>query len=170
MSAFLYGALTAKREKTQGDTTRTAPPGFKTSVDALVALVPADVVAASLALTPIASNSTRSSQHTDVVTTVNHGDLKVTFFVLVALGPGLYLLGHTKGLRDWSTLSKADILRMLIPAGAFVGWSAAQHPSTLFDAAISISDGMKALVIVVGGIVLAAFAHGLGLRADRQNR
>jgi hypothetical protein len=169
MSALLYGALTAKRETTQGDTTASEPPGFKTYIDGFVALVPADVLAASAALTPVSTDTTRTSQNSSTVATVSHADLKLTFFVLVALGPLLYLIGHTKGFRVRSTLSKGDIPRMLIPAAAFVGWSAAQHPSTLFDAAISISDVKKAILIVVGAIVLGAVASALGIKADRQN-
>jgi hypothetical protein len=169
VSAFLYGALTAKRETTAGNTTTTVAPGFKTSVDAYVALVPAEVLAAAIALTPVSSNSTRHTKNSSVVVTVNHTDLKWTFFVLLALGPLLYLIGHTKGFRDRSTLGKADIARMLIPAAAFVGWTAAQHPSTLFDAAVSISDAKKALLIVVGAILLGALASALGIKADAES-
>jgi hypothetical protein len=170
MSAFLYGALTAKRETTHGDTRRTQPPALGTSIDALIALVPADVLAAALALTPAATNSTRTSNDASTITTVHHTDLKQVFFVLVALGPFLYLIGHTKGFRVWSTLSVGDLPRMAIPALAFIGWSAAQRPSALFDAAISISDTHKALLIVVGAIILGALAHGLGIAADRQSQ
>jgi hypothetical protein len=169
MSALLYGALTAKRETTAGDTTRDKPPAFKTYVDGYAALVPAEVLAAAIALTPVSSNSTRSTDKTTVVT-VNPGDLKLTFWVLVLLGPTLYVIGHTRGLRELSTFTWSDVLRMAIPALAFIGWAAAAHPSTLFDAAISISDSKKALLIVVGAIVLGAAASALGVRADRQNR
>jgi hypothetical protein len=171
VSALLYGALTAKRETTLGDTTSDVAPGFKTYVDALAALVPAEVLAAALALTPLSSNSTRAEGGTSeaTVNVTSHSDLKLTFYILFFLGPILYLIGHTKGLRTRSTLSWSDLARMFIPAFAFIGWMAAQHPSTLFDAAVSISDAKKAIFIVVGSIVLGALAARLGIRADQQN-
>ena len=95
---------------------------------------------------------------------------ELTFFVLVALGPILYLIGHTNGFRDRSTLGRGDVARMLIPAAAFVLWAAAARPSTFFDAAISISDAKKAILIVVGALVLGALASALGMKADSQNR
>jgi hypothetical protein len=171
VSALLYGALTAKRETTPGDTTSDVAPGFKTYVDALAALVPAEVLAAALALTPVSSNSTRVEDGTSeaTVNVTSHSDLKLTFYILFFLGPILYLIGHTKGLRTLSTLSWGDLARMFIPAFAFIGWMAAQHPSTLFDAAVSVSDAKKAIFIVVGSIVLGALAARLGIRADKQN-
>jgi len=170
MSAVLYGALTARRKTTQGDTTRAEPPAFKTYVDGVVALVPAEVLAAGLALAPVSSDATRVSENSSTVETANHADLKLTFFVLVALGPILYLIGHTNGFRDRSTLGRGDVARMLIPAAAFVLWAAAARPSTFFDAAISISDAKKAILIVVGALVLGALASALGMKADSQNR
>jgi hypothetical protein len=169
MSAALYGALTAKRKKTRGNTRKDVPPALGTSVDALVALVPADVLAAAAVLTPLSTNTTRTSEDRFTVATVHHADLKLTFFLLVALGPALYLIGHTKGFRDRSALGWLDIPRILIPALAFVGWTAALRPAALFDAAVSISDYHKAILIVIGALVLGTLAHGLGIQADRQN-
>lgn len=168
MSAFLYGALTAKRENTRGNTRQDVAPAFKTYVDAYTALVPAEVLAAAIALTPVSTNTTRTTNNESTVVTVHHSDLKLTFFVLLVLGPFLYIVGHTNGFRNLSAFGKADVVRMAIPAAAFFGWAAALHPSTLFDAAIGISDAKKALLIVVGAIALGAIASALGTKADNQ--
>jgi hypothetical protein len=163
--------MTARREKsTPRRTTKDAPPGLRTYADVFVALVPADVLAAAVAMQSAFTETTRTSETAATVTVTNHGDLKLAFFVLVALGPFLYFLGHTKGGRDFSLWSKADVLRMLIPAGAFVGWAMVQRPALFFDAAISISDGKKVIFTVAGAVVLGAFANGLAVKADRQEQ
>jgi hypothetical protein len=169
MSAFLYGQLTARREvSAAGKSVSTAPPGMKTYIDALVALVPAEVLAAAAVFSTAFTNSTQDTAHMATVVSTDKDSLKLAFFGLVILAPALYLLGHTKGFTNLSSLERTDAVRMLIPSAAFIAWAMAQRPSPLFDAAVSISDGHKLLVIVFGSVILGAIAQILGIAADKK--
>lgn len=170
MSAFLYGRLTAKREEaTVGASTTDEPPAIKTYADAFVALVPAEVLAAAGVLVANYTDTTTDAQGQSTVVVTDAQNLKIAFYLLLLLGPVLYLLGHFNGLADLSKFHGRDLLRMAIPAGAFFGWTMAQRPATIFDAAIGWSDGTKILFVVFGGVLLGIVAARLGVAADQVN-
>ena len=169
MSAFLYGRITARREESSPTTSGKAePPGLKSYLDVLVGLVPAELIAAAGVFVAAFTDSTRNSEGKDTLVTTDHQSLKIAFFGLVVTGPVLYLVGKVKRREDLHRLDRYDALRALIPAAAFVGWSMAQRPSPLFDAAVSISDGNKVLLIVFGALILGVAAQRLGVKADRK--
>jgi hypothetical protein len=169
MSAFLFGRLEARREISQsGRSTTDEPPGLKTYADALVGLVPSEVIAASVVFVAAFTETEENETGDEVVVVTDASNLEWSFYGLTLLAGALYVLGHLKGgaeRRRWNTL---DLLRMFIPPLAFVGWAMALQPSTMFDAAFSISDGTKLLIVVFGGTVLAAAASLLGMAADKE--
>jgi hypothetical protein len=174
MSAFLYGRFEARREASDsGKSKDTQPPGLKTYADALVGLVPAEVIAASTVFVAAFTDTeedTTTGDEAVAVTVTDASNLELSFYGLFLLAAGLYVFGHLiktgAQRRPWGGL---DFVRMLIPPLAFVGWTMALQPSTMFDAAISISEGMKVLLVVFGGTVLGAAAIWLGMVADKED-
>ena len=69
--------------------------------------------------------------HSETVIT-HPGWLAFTCWSLVAACVGLYLLGHMRSLSDFDLM---DLLRLALPAVAFVGWTMVEKPPTAFDAA-----------------------------------
>jgi UDP-N-acetylmuramyl pentapeptide phosphotransferase/UDP-N-acetylglucosamine-1-phosphate transferase len=170
MSAFLYGRIENNREAADPNlSTNEQPPGLKTYADAFVALVPAEVLAAGIFFVDQFSETKKDDQGKDVVTVTDASSLKWAFYGCIVLAAFLYILGHIKGGTETNRWDRWDFLRMLIPAGAFVGWAMAVQPATMFDNAINISDGHKILLVVFGGILAAALATVLGMKADAQN-
>jgi hypothetical protein len=86
MSTLLYTQLTTKREMAQPDTSTSAsPPGVKTYVDALAALVPAEILslhALFLSVTTKVENN--------VTTITDPATLYWAFIGLLILSVGLY--------------------------------------------------------------------------------
>lgn len=161
MSATLYGAVTRQRERTDPtafETTGTGPPALQPMskfVDALAALVPADLLALHAAMVAIATTTTDEGDEA-VTTITDPGLLRATFWVLLVLGPVLYLVGHfVPGGQAWH---KLDAVRMLIPAAAFAGWTMAQK-STAFDA---VADWGNTRYLIAGAA--AVFLGALALR------
>ena len=95
--------------------------------------------------------------------------LKWAFYGLVVLAAALYVFGHLKAGAERRRWDRLDYPRMLIPPLAFVGWAMALQPSTMFDAAFSLDDGTKVLLVVFGGTVLVAAASLLGVAADKED-
>jgi hypothetical protein len=170
MSSFLYGRLVSKREAAPANQSRIdAPPGLKIYADVLTALVPAEVLAAHAIFVAAWTDKSSDTTAPNAVTIIDshHSDFKLVFFLLMGLAAVIYFLGHIKFGTDPEKWDRYDFLRMLIPSAAFAGWSMTQRPSTMFDAAISISDGHKLILTVFGGIVLGLAAGLLGMKADR---
>jgi hypothetical protein len=182
MSAFLYGRMTAKREAapqsqllfdgiegqqvvvTRSSTT-TEAPGLKTYADIFTALVPAEVIAAALFfVSQFTDTKSVPNQPGKSVTVTDWHSLKLAFWGCAAAAIVLYVAGHYQG----GTWTAVDFIRMMIPPLAFAGWSMAQTPSTIFDAAIRLGSDTKVLLIVGGGVALGAAAGWLGIQADKQ--
>ena len=169
MSAFLFGRLEARREVSEsGRSTTDQPPGLKTYADALVGLVPSEVIAASAVFVAAFTNTEENAAGDEVVVVTDATRLEVSFYGLLALAGLLYVLGHIKAGADRRRWGWLDFVRMLIPPFAFVGWAMALEPSTMFDAAVTVADGTKVLLVVFGGIVLVVVATLLGMAADRE--
>lgn len=135
---------------------------MSTFVDAVAAVVPAEVISAH-ALIIAAATQTRAGSGT-VIT--NSGGLKLAFWALTALAPLLYL-----GIR-WSSrkaLQRLDLLRMLLPGAAFVLWTMLQR-TTCFDAvAPHLSGSSRTIVAVLGALFVGGAAAVLGMKADQQS-
>lgn len=123
MSTLAYGAISRKRaEATAEESAHDEPPGLNAYVDALTAIVPAEVLAIHAV---VISNATET---VDGETTITAPDqLGFFFWVLVVGSVALYLAGRERIVpKGW------DWIRMLIPAAAFIGWTMLQ-PTTAFD-------------------------------------
>jgi hypothetical protein len=109
MSTLAYAALTTRRIRaTPGTSTTTSPPGVQGYVDAVAALVPAEV----LSLHAVIVSMTTATQN--AVTTITHpGVLRWAFWGLIGLSAVLYLVPRFR------TPDRLDIARALIPPAAF---------------------------------------------------
>jgi hypothetical protein len=142
LSAFVYGRLEAKRERSDSKkSSTTQPPGLKPYVDAIAALVPAEVLAANALFVAAFTDSKKRPDESLSLVITNRGDLRLAFFGLILLALVMYVLGHINFGKSTVHWDRWDFLRMLIPPTAFVGWAMAQRPSPSFDAATSISAG-----------------------------
>lgn len=163
MSTLTYAALTTKREKAAPNTsTSKAPPGVSTYLDAVAALVPAEVLTLHGVILTFTTTTKESS------TTITDGNaLCSAFFGLIVLGVLLYVVPR---FQTWEPL---DYLRMFIPPVAFLAWTMLQR-ATAFDALIMVWKGLDtgqagrsviALFIAVG---LGVLATALAYKADQK--
>lgn len=160
MSTFSYAALTTRREEgSPGTTTKNAPPGINTSLDALAALVPAEVLALHAV---ILSATTKTTDGKTEITA--QGTLFWAFVGLVLLSIALYV-GYRRLAKKWD---KWDWIRMLIPPLAFVGWTMLQR-ATAFDAVVpDLADAPRTVVALFLGVILAVVAAALAYKADQK--
>ena len=158
MSSLLYGTLTRKREEADAGKSKNAqPPGVNTYVDALAALVPAEVLAIHSVIISLATTTT------DGVTKVTAGpQLAFWFFALPVIAMVLYVAGLQKRPRGW------DWARMVIPGIAFVGWTLLQ-PTTAFDgvAPKDFDPNSRWSFGLLIAVVLSIAAGALGRIADK---
>jgi len=93
MSTLAYAAITRARETaTRGTSTTEKPPGVRTYIDALAALVPAEVLAAHAT---ILTFTTRTFESKPPTVTINHAAaLVVAFYALIGLSMLLYAAGR----------------------------------------------------------------------------
>lgn len=158
MSSLLYGTLTRKREDAESGKSRSSqPPGVNTYVDALAALVPAEVLAIHSVIISLATTTT------DGVTKVTAGPQLAFWFVfLTVIAMVLYLAGLQKRPRGW------DWVRMLIPGIAFIGWTLLQ-PTTAFDgvAPATFDPNSRWSFGLAIAVVLSIVAGALGRMADQ---
>ncbi|MDQ3740948.1 MAG: hypothetical protein M3389_08400 [Actinomycetota bacterium] len=172
MSTLLYAHLTSQRNAAPtGTSTRAAAeaepaeagkPGVGGFVDALAALVPAEILAAHAILIGLGSE-TKGSGDTAVTTITEPDALKVLMVALAVVSVVLYVLVHA---RKWD--GRWDYVRMLIPALAFVGWTMLQK-ATMFDAwAPNWSEIARTGTGLILAIVLGGIAYALAYKADAQ--
>ncbi len=157
MSTLAYAALTTKRDLAEPGTSREdAPPGVGTWVDALAALVPAEVLALHAV---IISMTTPSENGQDV-----RGALVVAFVGLSVLSAALYVVPRLRQ-GTWDSL---DYVRVFIPPLAFVGWTMLQR-ATAFDAVWpQLPQATRMVAALLLAAVLSLVAVGLGLKADKR--
>lgn len=162
MSTLAYGTLTTKREVADpGTSTDTEPPGVRTYVDALAALVPAEVLAAHAVLLTFVTETDTDAQGQNVATITEPTTLKWIFWVLILISIGLYLLGRRTKLERW------DVARALIPPVAFTFWTMLQK-TTAFDAVWpSLREAPRNVIAVLGAVILGAVASALAFKADQ---
>lgn len=169
MSSYAYGALVREREKADKDkSTQDEPPGLTPYVDALAAIVPAEVLGLhALAISLLTPTSVSDSG--EVLTTViNPSDRLFLIFVFIVcffLSMGIYAFGHKR-----TTAKKfdgRDYLRMLVPGFAFIAWTMAQK-TTAFDAiAPSMPETFRFFIGAVGAVILGGLA---GLSSNKENK
>ena len=164
MSTLVYATLTSTREKEPPNTTTTeSPPGVKTYVDALAALVPMEVLTLHGLILPLTTKTTQTTNGNSVGIT-EPGTLFWVFFVLLAISVGLYVVPRILN-REWDRL---DYLRAAIPPLAFIGWTMLQK-ATAFDAVWpSLGEVPRTVVALIGGFILGVVATKLAYKADQK--
>lgn len=178
MSTVAFGALTTRREQSDSDTSKSGqPPGLNSYIDILAALVPAEVLAIhALVITTITKTNPRGqTQITEPAT------LRWAFWLLIGLSMVLFILGRRpvptpRVVRQqsggtasrWQRLEWQDLIRLLIPAAAFVGWTMLEPASVWNAVAPSISGGMRILIPMVGAVFLAAVTKALVSHSDNK--
>lgn len=185
MSTLVYAALTSAREiapppgarpmapaPESNDGGGTPPPNIKTYVDAMAALVPAEVLALHAIMVSMTSAPSKDARGQPGFTITDPGALTLTFYVLFGLSIFLYVAGHlwTRGKTRLKWEWGLDTARALVPPAAFTIWTALQR-GTAFDAAFPSGSGTgntRILVGLVGAVVLGVVAAYLAKRADQQ--
>jgi hypothetical protein len=158
MSTLAYAQLTTRRDAAQPKTSAsTSPPAVKTYVDALAALVPAEVLTLHALML---SATTQGNTITDP------GSLAWALVGLLAVSVGLYAAPRIMA-KGWDEL---DWIRVLIPPLALIGWTMLQR-TTAFDAWIQVwklevSDSARTIVALFLAVILAAVATALAYSAD----
>jgi hypothetical protein len=161
MSTFAYATLT-KARKDAGSTTRLfsgTGESLYTYLDALAALVPAEVIAAYAVIFDATSKDMETNGKTSRVIT-DPTTLKWSFIALIGTTVILYLVPRLSSLDQW------DIVRVLIPPLAFVGWTMLL-PISAFDAlGVDLNQGARLAIPVVGSLILGVIASKLAVEAD----
>jgi hypothetical protein len=163
VSTFAYAQITKQRMDAKPNaSTSTDPPGVRTWVDALAALVPAEVLAAHATLIGYMTKINPGQPPTTVITGAH--TLIYVFYSLFGLAILLYVVARLKAGK-WD---KWDYARMLIPGLAFVGWTMLQR-TTAFDAAWpAVREETRTAVALIGAIVLGVIASALAYQADQK--
>jgi hypothetical protein len=163
MSTVAYAKMTIARESAKPSTSSTSePPGVKTYVDTLAALVPAEVLGLHAVILPL--TTTKSG---DTTTISDPDTLAWSFWGLLVLAVLLYVFArrYTNNQGKWDRL---DWIRMLIPAAAFVGWTMLQR-ATAFDAVCpDLRHGPRSVIALFLAVVLGAIAAILASKADQK--
>ncbi len=167
--SLAYGAITRRRVESRpdgaGSTRRLtgapedapAPVG-KPTLDVFAALVPAEVLVAHATIIQVTTETTG-----DDFSITSPEVLEFSFWALTAASLILYVISK---MGAWEPL---DIVRMVIPPLAFVGWTMIQ-PNTAFDAVFGEGDDAWRIALpVIFGLVLGAVAAKLAYKADTTN-
>jgi hypothetical protein len=140
---------------------REAPPGVNSYVDALAALVPAEVLTVHALILTVTTETSTDAGTTTTITAPD--ELRVAFYGLLVLSVILYLVPK---LRSWDRL---DYARALIPPAAFVAWTMLQR-ATAFDAVMpSLSDAFRTIIALFAAVLLGLAAASLAGQADNQD-
>ena len=173
MSSVAYGMTSARRVETpppgqprlEGGGTQPEPTAAektsKSVIDALAAIVPAEALLVYIGfVVPNATKTTTPRTGALTTTVTDSGLFKWAIPALAVLSAVLYLIGKAKALDGW------DIVRVFIPATAFVCWAALQTPSGIEAAYPDLTSGSLRVGAAIGGVFLAALAVLLGFKAD----
>lgn len=167
MSILAFANLTSKREQSEeGTSTSANPPGVRRYVDAFAALVPTEVLTAHALILGVCTE-TKVENGLSVVRITTDGAvaLRFTFWALLALSVGLYVIGR------WATKAKWegwDLVRAAIPPLAFIGWMMLQK-STAFDAIASgMKEPLRITVAILGSVLLSTVTVVLAGKSDEK--
>lgn len=178
MSSVAFGALATRRENSDSGTSKSEqPPGLNSYIDVLAALVPAEVLAINAL---IITTVTRASPQGQARIT-DPGTLRLAFWLLIGLSMALFVLGRqptptSATVRQqsgvpvprWQRLEWQDLIRVLIPPAAFVGWTMLE-PTSVWNAVVPrMSSGSRTLIAIVGAAVLAAVTKALVSHSDNK--
>jgi len=161
MSTIAYAQLTNKREAASPRTSTTSQaPGVKTYIDALAALVPAEVLTLHGVIIGILVTVESGKA---VLAEANYPTAQTAFWLLLALSVVLYAIPRYSGGK-WDSL---DWVRMLLAPVAFVAWTMLQ-PTTAFDALqfLQLDHQHRMVYALILGAMLAIVAPQLSTQAD----
>lgn len=158
MSTFAYARLTRLRDQAQpGTSTTQAPPGLGSYVDALAALVPAEVLTLHAVILTFTTSTTGKTTTITAAPT-----LLWSFCGLITLSVIIYLVGRGK-LTD-----RLDWVRAAIPPLAFVAWTMLQR-ATAFDALnAGLADAPRTAIGIFVAVVLSLVTTVLAQMADHK--
>jgi hypothetical protein len=150
MSSIVYGALTReRREAAAGRSTHGRAPRLRSYAVTLTALVPAEVLAAEVALLGFTTKTDRQGRTVITDPTTLH----VAFFLLAALSVVFYAAGYRRRALSWEI-----VLGACIPPLAFAVWAAAQRPSAFDGAWPHTGSGTRAAIVIFGALTLGLAA------------
>jgi hypothetical protein len=165
MSVIAYARMTRRRELSrplepgstlsQADDTTPTPVG-KATIDAFAALVPAEILVAHAAILQVTTKTNGA-----VTTITEKGTLQFAFWALTLVAALIYLI--TKAPK----LNRLDVIRVLIPPAAFVGWTMVQK-TTAFSAVFSMNEAMRITVPIIAALLISAIAAALAYKADEE--
>ncbi len=163
MSTVAFAALTTKRDQSPaGKSFDESAPGLKPYVDVLAALVPTEVLTIHAAVLSLTTTIQPAADGSTTTLISDPGTLSAAFVGLIVMSMLLYAV--TRG-RQWDRL---DLVRILIPPAAFLGWTMAQR-ATAFDAiAPHITASQRGVAALFLAVILGVGATALAYRADKK--
>ena len=167
MSSMAFGTLTRKRQEADENesTKKGHSPGFRTYVDTLAALVPAEVLAAHAAILTFTTETREGPGDTKTTTITEPGTLKFAFWALCILSVMFYVAGFQK-----KRVSVQAFFGALIPPLAFIGWTMAQR-ATAFDAVWpDTGEATRNAIVVLGALVLGLYAAALPFSTNKSRK
>jgi hypothetical protein len=166
MSTLAYAVLTTKRMMAPPGTSReSSPPGVKSYVDALAALVPAEVLALHNVILAVTTKTTKNENGKSITVITEPRTLFWAFFGLLLLSIVLYVLPRLRSQEKWEPL---DFLRAAIPPLAFVAWTMLQR-ATAFDAVWpQLADAPRTTIALFAAVLLGLLATTLADKADQK--
>lgn len=159
MSTLSYAAITTRRLESPKRMSRgPSAPGVGTYVDAMAALVPAEVLTLHALLLTV-TTETRG----DTTTITDAQTLKWSFVALIVLCIVLYVWPRLIS-KSWE---KLDVIRAAIPPLAFVAWTMLQR-ATAFDAVkpSTMRDSVRSAIAFFLAVLLGLLATSLAGKAD----
>jgi hypothetical protein len=164
MSTVAYAMLTNRRDAAPvGQSFTAAPPGVTSYVDAVAALVPAEVLSLHALVISIATKTTKTTGTDSITVVSDQTTLLWTFVALIVLSAALYAVPRLNSRWD-----RWDWLRILIAPIAFTAWTMLQ-PATAFDAVYpSLPDTRRTVIAVFVAAVLGAVTSFLAQKADQK--
>jgi uncharacterized membrane protein (DUF4010 family) len=163
MSTLEYAALTTRREEAVAGTSKsTSPPGIKSYVDVVAALVPAEVLTLHAMCLSVTTSTEARSGGGPVTTITEPVTLRWAFLGLVLISIVLYVVPR---YRRWDRL---DFLRVFIPPSAFVAWTMLQR-TTAFDAVCpELGAAPRTVIALFAATLLGVLAAILSNSADKK--
>ena len=162
MSTIAYASLTNVRDDADPTKKRDATkPGVSGYVDAVAALVPAEVLSLHALLLTFTTQTTKDAAGMVITVITEPATLKYSFWALIGLTIIVYL-----SARGRAHANKLDALRLGIPPVAFVAWTMLQK-ATAFDAAFPGMRGVpRAAVALFAAVLLGVLAAWLAKKAS----
>ena len=162
MSTLAYATLTTRREQAPpGTSTSASPPGVRSYIDALAALVPAEVLTLHAVIVSL-TTKTEQAQKGNSIAITEPETLFWAFFGLLVVSVVLYAVPR---LRTWDPW---DFGRAAIPPAAFVGWTMLQR-ATAFDAVFpGLGEAPRTVIALFAGVGLGVVAVALAYKADQK--